>query len=169
MSILEKAKAYAIKCHRETNHIYGGKPYEVHLQMVADFGEKYIHLIPEAEQLQVLAGCWVHDCLEDCRQTFNDVKSNTNEKVAELAYALTNEKGKTRQEQANDKYYQGIRETPHATFIKLCDRLANATYSKEHNQFMLDKYRNENPDFVKKLHEEKYETMIAELEKIMKN
>ena len=64
MNILEKAKQYAIECHQETNHLYGKKPYEIHLQMVADMAQKFIHLIPEADQLHVLAGCWVHDCID---------------------------------------------------------------------------------------------------------
>jgi (p)ppGpp synthase/HD superfamily hydrolase len=167
VNILEKAKNYAIKCHRETNHTYGDKPYEYHLGMVADFGEQFISLIPEEERLHVLAGCWVHDCMEDCRQTYNDVKSATDEKVAELSYALTNEKGKTRKERANDTYYKGIRETPYATFIKLCDRLANSQHSKDNNPRMLAKYTNENPDFIKELYDEKYKPMIEELEDIL--
>ena len=47
----------------------------------------------------------------------------------EIVYALTNDKGRTRSERAGEKYYQGIRETPYAPFVKLCDRLANVTYS----------------------------------------
>ncbi len=167
MNILEKAKKYAIKCHRETNHTYGGKPYEIHLEMVADFGEKFIDLVPKSERLHVLAGCWVHDCMEDCRQTYNDVKAETDEKVAELSYALTNEKGKTRKERANDAYYKGIRETPYATFIKLCDRLANSQYSKDNNPGMLEKYRNENNAFIKQLYDKQYQPMIDELEEIL--
>jgi hypothetical protein len=34
----------------------------------------------------------VHDVIEDCRETCNDVKKATNEEIAELAYALTNKK-----------------------------------------------------------------------------
>jgi hypothetical protein len=49
--------------------------------------------------------------------------------AAEIVYALTNEKGRTRHERAGEKYYKGIRETPYAPFVKLCDRLANVTYS----------------------------------------
>ena len=49
----------------------------------------------------------------------------------EIVYALTNDKGRTRAERAGEKYYKGIRETPYAPFVKLCDRLANVTYSCE--------------------------------------
>ena len=30
-NIIEKAKNYAISCYRNTNHLYDGKPYEMHL------------------------------------------------------------------------------------------------------------------------------------------
>ena len=115
--MIEKAKEYAIDCHSKTGHLYDGKPYETHLQMVFNTAKKFIHLIPDEHQENVLAGCWVHDVIEDCRQTYNDVKNVTNVEVAELAYALTNEKGKTRKERANDKYYEGIRQTPYMPLL----------------------------------------------------
>lgn len=49
--------------------------------------------------------------------------------AAEVVYALTNDKGRTRSERAGEHYYAGIRDTPYAPFVKLCDRLANMTYS----------------------------------------
>ena len=64
---------------------------------------------------------------------------------------FTNEKGKNRKERANDKYYEGIRNTPGAVFVKLCDRIANVQYSKMTGSRMFDKYREENDNFVIKL------------------
>jgi (p)ppGpp synthase/HD superfamily hydrolase len=161
MNIQQKAKTYAIQCHAETNHLYDDQPYEIHLRMVVAAAEKFIHLIPEADRDTVLAGCWVHDCIEDCRQTYNDIKAATNETVAEIAYALTNEKGKNRKERANDLYYAGIKNTPFAVFAKLCDRIANVQYSVNNkNQEKLQLYRNENADFEKKIYDLKYEEMF---------
>ena len=104
------------------------------------------------KQELVLCACWVHDIIEDARETYNNVKSATSEEIADLAYALTNEKGKTRSERANDKYYQGIRETPFASFVKLCDRIANFEYSKKNNSRMAEVYRNENKNFIEKIY-----------------
>lgn len=168
MTINEKARAYAIEKHRDTNHRYDEYPYEFHLQMVVNAAEQFIHLIPEEAQQNVLAGCWTHDIIEDARETYNDVKKALNEDVAELAYALTNDKGKTRSERAGDKYYEGIRNTPYATYIKLCDRIANATHSKNTNSRMLEMYRKENPVFISKLYNEKYTDVIKHLEDILK-
>ena len=90
--MIEKAKRYAIDCHEMTVHRYDGKPYVTHLQMVFDTASKFIYLVPEQRRENVLAACRVHDVIEDCRETYNDVKKATNEEIAELAYALTNEK-----------------------------------------------------------------------------
>jgi (p)ppGpp synthase/HD superfamily hydrolase len=160
MTIIEKARAYAIDCHEKTAHLYDGKPYVTHLQMVFDAANKFIHLVPEGQRENVLAACWVHDVIEDCRQTYNDVSRATNEEIAELAYALTNEKGRTRKERANDKYYEGIRNTPFATLIKVCDRIANYEYSKEQAGKMVEVYEKEMNEFVSKLYDPRYEELF---------
>ncbi len=168
MTIVEKAKTYAIESHEKTAHLYDGKPYVTHLQMVVDTANKFIHLIPEKHRENVLAACWVHDVIEDCRQTYNDVKSATNEEVAALAYALTNEKGRTRHERANDKYYEGIRQTPFAIFVKVCDRIANYEYSRKQKNAMADVYEKEMDGFIAKLYEPKYEEMFSYLRGLVK-
>ncbi|MEM6721826.1 MAG: phosphohydrolase [Bacteroidota bacterium] len=168
MTISEKARRYATEKHKATNHQYDQYPYEFHLQMVVNAAKKFIHLIPEEAQQNVLAGCWVHDVIEDARETYNDVKKALNEDIAELAYALTNDKGRNRQERAGEKYYAGIRNTPYAAFIKLCDRIANATHSKNTGSRMLDVYRKENAVFVEKLYDEKYVEVIQYLEDLLK-
>jgi len=150
-TILEKSKEFGIKCHRDANCQYDGKPYEIHLEMVYNIGLKFIHLIPKEKQENVLSACWIHDTIEDCRQTYNDVKNSLNEDVAELAYALTNEKGKTRKERASDKYYEGIRNTQFASYVKLCDRIANYQYSIKTNSKMSGIYEKEMDDFLNKV------------------
>lgn len=165
--LIELAKKYAINCHEQTNHTYDNNPYSVHLQMVYDFGCKYAHLLPDSQVDQALAGCWTHDTIEDTRQTYNDVKAACGEAVAEIAYALTNEKGKNRKQRANEKYYSGIRNTPSATFVKICDRLANAKYSKEKNNRMLEAYKKELPDFKNQLWLPEFKAMFDELAELL--
>ena len=145
--IINKAKEYAIRKHMETNHEYDGKVYETHLQMVYDFACKYTHLLPSDIIDDVLSAAWTHDIIEDCRETYNDVKNNLNENIAEITYALTNEKGKTRSERANENYYHGLRMISGATYLKVCDRMANVQYSKSTNSSMFDRYKKENESF----------------------
>lgn len=154
IEFVEKARDFAIKHHEETNHLYDGKPYRFHLEMVFAFALKYIYLIPVKYRHIVLAAIWLHDTIEDCRLTYNDVKKATNYQVAEIVYALSNEKGKTRAERANSKYYKGIRTIIYAVFAKLADRLGNGKYSYEKSigqitaGSMFDKYGAENDKFI---------------------
>lgn len=166
--MLEKTKQYAIGCHENVNQKYGDQPYSFHLNMVFEVAQEFSYLIPNDELENVYCGCWVHDLIEDARETYNDVLRNTNKTIAELAFALTNEKGRTRAERANDRYYLGIRETPNATFIKLCDRIANIRFSGSEGSAMLKKYRNEHAAFVAKLHQPNLKDMFDHLEELLK-
>lgn len=159
---------YAKKCHSDRNQFYHDKPYMYHLQMVVKIAEKFIHLIPEEDREDVIAGCWVHDVIEDTGQTYNDVKKATNEVIAEYAYALTNEKGRTRKDRANAKYYIGIRDYKHATFIKLCDRYANMFYSCQTGHSMFKKYVEEMVDFYQYLYDGRYEELWEALHELAK-
>ena len=98
--------------------------------------------------------------------------------AAEIVYALTNDKGRTREERAGVKYYQGIRETPYAPFVKLADRLANITYSfknyNDDNVHMAQVYRQELPHFLDAIdaHSDDVrfrlpETMLEEINKLV--
>lgn len=148
MEIIEKARIYAINCHRSTNHSYDGKPYEEHLTMVYNEALQFIELVPAHQRNTFLAGAWVHDVIEDCRQTYNDVAKATNNEVADLAYALTNEKGRNRKERANGKYYKELRYVDNAVLLKICDRIANIKYSILSKSRMAEMYARENEDFV---------------------
>lgn len=164
----EKAKQFAFKAHKDVNQFYGDRPYSYHLKMVAAFGEMFIHLIPEDKRDVVISACYCHDLIEDARMTYNDIKQVLGEEVAEIVYALTNEKGRTRKERANDKYYQGIRETPFASFVKCCDRIANVTNSKNEGSRMFKMYEKENPEFVEKIYDGTYKEMFNYLNELFK-
>jgi len=167
--IIEKARIYAYKCHRDVNHWYDGKPYEYHLEMSFKEAEKYIYLIPNEFQIFVLIAVLCHDLFEDARQSYNDIKRNTNETVADIVYAVSDEKGKTREEKHNDKYYNGIRTISGALFVKLCDRLANSKHSLEQKSTMFNKYKKEYFDFKKQLYNESLKPMFDELDSLYNN
>lgn len=166
----KKIISFAIEAHSSTNHLYDGKPYSVHLSMVAMFAKKYIDCIPSKSQNDVLLACWLHDTIEDCRLTYNDIKKVAGETVANIVYALTNEKGKNRKERANDVYYEGIRQTRYAVYVKLCDRLANVKYSLDNNSRMYGVYQKENDAFLEALlpnGSELYQDIVNELKKLL--
>ena len=153
----------AYELHQSVNQIYGdGLPYGYHLDMVVqgitDFG--HLVCVREDDVLPLFFGGYFHDSIEDARLTYNDVMRMarcllTEEQAlmaTEIVYALTNDKGRTRAERAGEKYYQGIRETSYAPFVKLCDRLANITYScssmDADNTRMKEVYKLEMPHFL---------------------
>ena len=160
---------WCIDKHNETNHMYDTYlPYEFHLRMVAHVGQKYSNILDDrkeyftgddiinpVQQISLrsacMLACWGHDLIEDCRVSYNDVKDALGQEAAEIVYAVTNEKGKNRKERANDKYYEGIRNTPGAVFVKLCDRIANVQYSKMTGSRMFEMYKKENKHFTMSL------------------
>ena len=130
--------------HASVNQHYGKDlPYSFHLRLAASYLTKYGHLeLLDASEFDTLyAAVYFHDSMEDARMTYNDVKAEFERlnkecgcdihvvDAAEMVYALTNDKGRTRAERAGEAYYAGIRETAHAPFLKMCDRLANMKFS----------------------------------------
>lgn len=162
---------YCIDQHANTNHMYDTYlPYEFHLRMVANVAKDFSNLLDDTvdyytgkreinkghdETVTLRSACliaaWGHDLIEDTRNTYNDVMNHLGQEAADIIYAVTNEKGKNRKERANDKYYEGIRNTPGAVYVKLCDRIANAQYSKMTKSRMFEMYKKENEEFGKAL------------------
>lgn len=160
---IETMRQSAYDLHQSVNQTYGDSlPYGFHLDMVVDLIRRYGHLVCAGEEdvLPLFFGGFYHDSIEDARLTYNDVKKvarqwMTDEQAlmaVEIVYALTNDKGRSRAERAGEKYYKGIRETPYAPFVKLCDRLANTTFScsdDEGNPRMREVYKQEMPHFLR--------------------
>ena len=143
---------WCITQHSDTNHYYDTYlPYEFHIRMAAKISDDFAYLLPKEMRIPVKLACWGHDIIEDCRISYNDVKKVLGEMVADMIYAVTNDKGKTRKERAGEKYYKGIRNTPFATFVKLCDRIANLQYSKMTKSTMFKMYQKENDYFMDQL------------------
>lgn len=161
--VIAQIRESAHALHAHVNQTYDNQhAYGFHLDMVADGVHRYGYAVCDREEdvIPLFFGAFYHDSIEDARLTYNDVMRTAKRWMTdqqallatEMVYALTNEKGRTRAERANDKYYQGIRETPYAPFLKLADRLANITYSCSHsndsNLHMKQVYQTELPHFL---------------------
>ena len=173
----------AAQCHAAVNQTYDGYlPYAFHLRLTASYALRFLPLLQldEAQGETVLAAACFHDTLEDARLSYNDLTALLNRlkdeyglrldvhAAAEAVYALTNDKGRTRAERAGDAYYQGIRETPFAPFLKMCDRLANLRYSTlwTPRQRMAQVYAEEMPHFLKNIGQVP-EEMVREAERLL--
>ncbi len=162
-STIGQIKQSAHQLHQSVNQTYGENlPYGFHLDLVVKSIRDYGHLVcvREEDVVPLIFGGYYHDSIEDARQSYNDVMAiarsfMTMEQAlmaTEIAYALTNDKGRSRAERAGEAYYKGIRETPYAPFVKLCDRLANITYScsgdNADSRRMKGVYKSEMPHFL---------------------
>ena len=160
---IDEIRQSAWDLHRSVGQTYGKTlPYGYHLDMVVDGIKRFGHLvaIEGNDVLPLVFGGYYHDSIEDARQTYNDVLKSARRWMSdeqalvatEIVYALTNDKGRTREERAGERYYKGIRETPFAPFVKLCDRLANVIQSCQsddsHNLRMKEIYSKEMPHFL---------------------
>jgi (p)ppGpp synthase/HD superfamily hydrolase len=119
--------------------------------MVNNVYEDFQHLLDEELNDYCGKAVWAHDTIEDTRVSYNDVKNQLGDEVADIVYAVTNDKGKNRKERAGDRYYEGIRNTPGAVFVKLCDRIANVQYGKMTKSRMFEMYKKENSEFIRQL------------------
>ena len=152
LTLVEKAKAYAIGLHNGCGHTYNNGPYEFHLQMVVDkvnAFKKLIHAHPYygknpkyAEAVE--AAAWCHDTLEDCGITFNDLKAATNHLVAEIVYGVSDDLGMDRTERRL-KTLARTRRDDLCVYVKLCDLYSNTVFSKESGSGMYKKYKKEYP------------------------
>lgn len=165
--LLERIRHDAHETHAAVNQLYGADlPYSYHLDGVAELVARYGgEVCTRAEDVAaVMFGAWFHDSIEDARLTYNDVRRRARSlgldeaqafMATEIAYALTNEKGRTRAERAGVKYYEGIRATPYAPMVKLADRMANVQFSlrqtSDYNHRMAGVYREECPHFLASL------------------
>lgn len=172
------------------NQKYGDSlPYNFHLKAVEAQGSKFKHLVEHTEYenkgnhvssrftsdelVQLALLC--HDCLEDARLTYNDIRElgtealhNTigGEMLADIIYCVTDEKGKNRVERKNEKYYKELSNNKLAVFVKLADLAANTLYSKLTNSSMYEKYKTEFPKFKERVYVEEYKEFFDYVENL---
>lgn len=181
-------KQFCINQHdTECNQKYDKtKPYSYHLELVASKVDKFKHLLSDENDFEYeIAYCaaWGHDLIEDARTTYNDIIQkkihakngygiaasypNISREVADIIYALTDEKGKNRAERHSDKYFDELSQNDLAVFVKLCDIIANVQYSILMESRMFEAYRDEFPRLKQKLYKFKYDEMFVYLEKLL--
>jgi guanosine-3',5'-bis(diphosphate) 3'-pyrophosphohydrolase len=153
------ASVWAKEAHGDQE--YGdGLPYVTHLDDVRDVLEEY-----GIFSLDMWVAAYLHDIVEDTTVTIEEVEARFGPFVADTVSRVTNPTGGNRAER-HAIAYPRIRESVHATMLKLADRIANVRsggktgmYRKEHPRFKEMLYRN---DFGQTV-----ESMWLELEKLL--
>ena len=140
------AKEFALKSHK--GQTYGTRDYSFHLEAVASIAKEF-----KLDE-KIIAACWLHDTIEDCKVTFQDIKHICGEEIAEIVYCVTDELGRNRKER-KVKTYPKIKSNNDALCVKLCDRIANMQQSfLDNNENLLAMYLKEQKEFKEALFSE---------------
>lgn len=163
-------------------------PYKFHLMLVDKVAKQFKNVWDTTKfKLSdvntpffiIRMACAAHDLIEDVptRVNYNSLKKKAleclsidtklvyAESIAEITRAVTNYgRGRNRDERMPDFVYEDIKNTPGATFVKLCDRIANVEYGILTTSNMVLKYKKEHQNFKDKLYHEDYKLMFDYLE-----
>lgn len=170
--LIKKAREYAFKMHDQPSESqrYGNEPYSKHLLDVVSVAMRYLFYIHWGAQEDVVASCYCHDVIEDTATNENKLVKLFNERVSEIVWRVSNERGRNPKE-VMFKTLPKIWQHDLACFVKLSDRIANGTNSKngtsEKSKRMYARYCNEYPIFRYALKTKGlYDKMWAELDEI---
>lgn len=125
--LYSKAVDWAMEAHKDQK--YGPDPYSHHLKDVQAVLFRFGFSPDKDDQSKRLTiAAWLHDIIEDTQVTYDDVKREMGQEIADLVYAVTNEPGANRAER-HAKTYPKIKAHPEAIILKLADRIANTEQS----------------------------------------
>lgn len=124
----EKAREFARTKHRGQKGKRPGELYIQHVETVVEILKNHGH-----EQAVVLAGAYLHDCLEKTATTIGELICEFGEEVAELAYWLTDPEDSTGDEKELLSAWLLGRAPIGAKLIKLADIIDNAEAIRVHD------------------------------------
>ena len=175
--MIERAKQFVKNKHLKPSEEqrYGGKPYTFHTDMVASNATRYLYYIEDENKENVIVAAHGHDLLEDTDTTQKDLVYIFNATVADIIFRVTDERGFGKKEMLF-KTLPKIWQSHLATFVKLCDRMANGSNSKSENtekgRRMFTRYKKQYPIFRYALRQKidnghvQFENMWTELDEI---
>lgn len=143
MTKLETALLLAERVH--SNQTYDMFPYMYHIRKVVELAQDFSF----DETIQV--ACALHDSLEDSELSYNDIFTLFGGKIAEIVFCVTDELGRNRKER-KEKTYPKIQSNPYALIVKLLDRIANVSHSKQFSPKLFEMYKKEHTEFRKQLY-----------------
>lgn len=109
-----KAREYAREKHAGQLRDDGKEYFSAHIEVVAEL----MKLVTDDEE--VIAAAYLHDTIEDCGVTHDDLVNEFNERVADLVMEVTHEGSK----QLSGYYFPRLH-SREAIMIKFADRLSN--------------------------------------------
>jgi|TARA_R110000851_G_scaffold112921_3_gene237312 (p)ppGpp synthase/HD superfamily hydrolase len=131
---------------------YDNYSYMYHVEEVARYCRFYTEGCSAVEQVIAEICGLLHDVEEDGDLTFNDIKREFGEYIAEVTIRVSDEKGRNRQERKPDTLYEEMKEVTGSVLVKLCDRMSNQKNGKIRGGGMKKTYMKEHGGFKSKLH-----------------
>jgi guanosine-3',5'-bis(diphosphate) 3'-pyrophosphohydrolase len=121
-NIIACALDFATKAHDGQKRKYTGEPYINHPKAVANM------ILDQRMADEVVAGALLHDVVEDCGVTLDEIEAEFGEVVRRLVYEVTDisrpEDGNRATRKAIDREHYG-RASPEGKSIKLADLIDN--------------------------------------------
>lgn len=140
--IVEKALSFATNAHTGQYRKYTGEPYVNHpifvCNLVSDF----------TDDKEILAAALLHDTMEDCEVTYEELCNEFGKRVADMVKELTSDKEEIQAKGKVDYMVNKINKMSEPCFlIKLCDMLSNMSTTMNRKQAttykkILDKTKN---------------------------
>jgi (p)ppGpp synthase/HD superfamily hydrolase len=155
-----------VECNQKYDKDGACVPYSFHLMAVEDNWRRWRHLLHHHDVETAFKICWGHDCYEDARVTYNNIKDIFGERVAEGIFLCSEMRGRNRAERKNDQFYKELVQDRLAVFAKLCDISANMCYGLLTNSDMFQKAKAEYPKIREKLYCLEYDSIFVFLDKL---
>lgn len=147
---LKRDEARNMAAYQLRHKSYGNFSYMYHVEEVARYSVYYLE--DKAEQLIAEVIALLHDVEEDGDVTYNDIKLEFGEFVAEAVHRVSDERGRSREARKPDSLYEEMKEMVAAVHVKLADRLSNAKNSRIRKGSMGAKYKREHAGVKEKLY-----------------
>jgi (p)ppGpp synthase/HD superfamily hydrolase len=136
IGLVNKAESYARLAHKGQTRKYTGVPYISHPERVARRVSEFTN------DKNVVAAAWLHDTIEDCGITYDELMEEFNKEVADIVWNLTNpskwypELSRTDRKKMDREHLKQCSEK--VQLIKCIDRIDNLNEMKEaENSFKL--------------------------------
>lgn len=142
-SLIYKARTFALEAHGDQEH--GCLTMEDHLTAVTNkiiFEYYKTNFTPSFTEEDAIAVGWLHDTIEDTDVTYDLLKEEFGEYIADNVLAVTDGVGKNRTERHLNTYYR-TRKSPLSVFVKMSDRWHNQKRSLENKERFASMYAKE--------------------------
>jgi (p)ppGpp synthase/HD superfamily hydrolase len=112
-SFIQRASEFAAEAHKDQFRDGGKVPFIEHPMLTASI----ISLVTDDEE--IIAAAWLHDTMEDCGVTFNQLEDKFGHRVASLVQEVTHKRNPD-----GSAYFPDLKSRD-AILIKFADRLTN--------------------------------------------